>query len=211
MADCNEVLEILHPRGTSATGEAKEGQWIPVEFASADLGDGRLNERLLNILDAFSSMPNGSIPEACKTWAQIKGAYRFLNNRKVSPDKILAPHQIRTQERIAQEKIVLAIQDTTSLNYTSHPETEGLGPISTNQKLQGMLVHTTLALTPDRVALGIIQQQTWVRDEKEYGKRHKRRERCIEEKESGKWLSSLAATEKVQQESTPPHLRRSVR
>jgi hypothetical protein len=96
---------------------------------------------------------------------------------------------------------VLAVQDTTTLDYTHHPETEDLGNISTSQRLRGMLVHTTLCFTPERVPLGIIHQQTWVRPLEEYGKKKERRKKEIEKKESQKWLNSLEATERVQGES----------
>ena len=46
-------------------------------------------------------------------------------------DTLLQPHYQATQARIRGESIVLAVQDTSSLNYTAHAATEGLGPIGT--------------------------------------------------------------------------------
>jgi hypothetical protein len=189
----------MRPKPSSYQEETQ--RWVETEFESADLGDGRLNKRLKSIIESFCSLPNGSIPEACGTWAKAKATYRFLRNKRVNHENILEPHRQGTQARIVQEKIVLAIQDTTTLNYTHLIESEGLGYISTSQSLRGMLVHTTLAITPERVPLGVIHQQSWVRREEEYGKKHERRQRPIEDKESQKWLNSLAATEKVQRES----------
>lgn len=173
-------------------------QWVQTEFGSADLGDGRLNKRLRSILQSFCSHPDASIPQATVTWDKTKGAYRFLNNEKVTHGKILKPHQKATAERISKEKIVLAIQDTTTLNFTLHPATNGLGPIGPDPDSRGMLAHSTLAFTPQRVPIGLIQQQTWVRPPEEYGKKHKRHDKPIQEKESYKWLASLEATEKIQ-------------
>ena len=45
-------------------------------------------------------------------------------------DVVLTAHSEATIERIKQHRVVLAPQDTTTLNYTAHPMTEGLGPIN---------------------------------------------------------------------------------
>jgi hypothetical protein len=63
-----------------------------------------------------------------------------------------------------------------------------------------MHAHTTIAYTPDRAPLGIIDQQVWVRPEKEFGKRASRRNKPIQEKESYKWLVSVNATEALQKQ-----------
>jgi hypothetical protein len=142
-----------------------------------------------SIIASFCAEPSASIPQAGGDWAHTKAIYRFLNNKKITPAVILSPHYQATCERMEGKKVVLAVQDTTYLTYTH--EAEGLGTIG--EGTSGMLVHTTLALTPEGIPLGIIHQQSWVRDECE--KRRSRRERPIEEKESDKWRMSLKATE----------------
>jgi hypothetical protein len=97
--------------------------------------------------------------------------------------------------------VVLAVQDTTELNYTAHPATKGLGTIGSHETLRGMHVHTTLAFTPTKVPLGILDQNTWERPPEEFGKRQTRNERSIEEKESDKWLRSLRITESVKKKN----------
>lgn len=185
----------------SVEGQVQADVWVRAEFGAAVLGDGRLNHRLISIVESFCAKPEASIPKAMNTWDKIKGAYRFLNNVKVTHQNIMEPHRLQTQSRITKERVVLAVQDTTTLDYSHHPETEDLGNICTSQRLKGMLVHTTLCFTPERVPLGIIHQHTWVRPLEEYGKKKDRRKRRIDEKESQKWLNSLDATERVQSES----------
>ena len=52
--------------------------------------------------------------------------------------------------------LVLAIQDTTFFNYTAHPHTDGLGEIGKkDQQQRGFGMHTTLAVTPDGLPLGL--------------------------------------------------------
>lgn len=176
-------------------------QWIRTEFSSTQIGDVRLNKRLPIIIESFYSSPHTSIPHKSGSWSKTKATYRFLNNKKVSTKNILAPHQNATKTRISKQQVVLAIQDTTTLNYTTHPETEGLGSIGNNQILKGMLVHTTLSITPSRVSLGIIHQHTWIRPLEEYGKKHKRHNKSIKDKESQKWINSLLATDQLQKEN----------
>lgn len=159
-------------------------------------GDKRLDNRLVEIADKLSAQPTAPINQACDDWADTKAAYRLFDNDKVTPEKILGPHQTRTSERMADYPVILAVQDTTILNYTHHPQTAGLGPIGTTaQDLQGLVMHTTLILTPEGLPLGVLTQDIWARpDNEEKLSRKERSERPIEGKESYKWLRALQKT-----------------
>ena len=174
--------------------------WARRELAGAKLGDPRRLERLVNVLEDFYARPNASVPQAChESWGRLKGAYRLLSNEDISLRDILAPHYASTAERMSKETVVLAVQDTTSLNYTAHPATTGLGPISTSvDGAQGLEVHDTLVFTPDGLPLGLVDVQVWARDAAEFGKSEQRRQRPIEEKESYKWMSSFQAAAHAQ-------------
>ena len=102
--------------------------WAQEEFGKAVLGDERLNRRLEELGRSFYAEPGSNLPQACGSRAKAKGAYRFFDNKSVTMKKILKPHIEATARRIAEHKIVLSVQDTTSLNYTAHPLTEDLGP-----------------------------------------------------------------------------------
>jgi len=86
------------------------------------------------------------------------------------------------------------VQDTTEANGTNLRVTEGLGPLG-NSACHGLLVHTTLAITPERVPLGLLAQQVWARDPDDMGKRARRKQLPISQKESQKWLHSLDAVD----------------
>jgi hypothetical protein len=139
------------------------------------------------------------LSQACGSAAATKAAYRFYANEAIDSDQILASHRQATQQRLeqAQEQVVLAVQDTTQLDYTAHPATTGLGVLN-DEAHQGLLMHTTLAVTPQRVPLGILDQQVWTRSAADLGKRHERKHRSIQEKESQKWLTSLESTATLQ-------------
>lgn len=180
--------------------ESEPGAWARTELESIDFGDVRLNKRAFRILQELSAKPQSSIPQAMGTWARTKATYRFIDNPKVTEEKIFAPHRESTRSRIRNESLILCLQDTTELNYTHHPAKKGLGTIGSSPNLRGLHVHTTLAFTPERVPLGVVDQQVWVRPDHEFGKTESRRTQPIQEKESYKWIHSLQTTESLQQE-----------
>ena len=103
--------------------------WTVEEFSKIDLEDKRLNKRCRKIASDLEQQPTEPINQACEDWMDTKAAYRFFDNPKVTPDKIIAAHRGRTVKRMKKHELVLAIQDTSFLNYSHHPQTEGLGEI----------------------------------------------------------------------------------
>jgi len=181
---------------TVQTSLARNKSWVESEFMGLDLGDKRLNDRLLRLTEQLTSQPTASINQACEDWADTKAAYRFFQNPRVAVSQIRLPHQQRTQERMRAYPLVLAIQDSTLLDYSSHPQTTGLGPIGTTaQQSRGLVMHSTLVMTPDGLPLGILSQQVWAReDEPSELTAWQKQQRPIEEKESLKWLTGLRET-----------------
>ena len=137
-----------------------ESNWIKNELSNVSLGDKRLNWRLQDTAGKLASRPNVSINQACDDWADTKASYRLFDNKKTSAEAILGVHQARTKERMVGQKLVLVPQDTSYLDYSHHPSKEGMGPIgSEQQKLSGLVMHSSLALTPAGLPLGILSQQ----------------------------------------------------
>ena len=172
--------------------------WTAYELSEISLGDQRLNWRLLDSASKLASRPSVSINQACDDWADTKATYRLFANQKTTAGKILSPHQQRTQERMAGETRCLVIQDTTLLDYSHHPSKAGMGPIGTTQQnLQGMVMHSALATTLQGLPLGLLSQQIWSRDETAHQMTaDERRKLPIEAKESYKWLVALSESVK---------------
>jgi len=180
--------------GSIKTTVTPAGDWAEQEWGRAPLGDARLVERLVTLGRDRYAQPQASIPRTCGSRAKTKAAYRFFDHKKATLQNILTPHIESTTRRIAEEKIVLAIQDSSSLNYSTHPATENLGPIGSRPDgIIGLMLHATLATNPAGTPLGIIDAQCWARKPEEYGKKAKRHSLPIEEKESNKWLKSFNA------------------
>ena len=102
--------------------------------------------------------------------------------------EFLSAHVRATTERAREEPVVLAVQDTASLNYTGLAAVcEGLGRVGTDESgALGLIVHDTVAFTPAGLPLGVLDAQVWARDTKEKEKSAA----PIREKESCKWLAS---------------------
>jgi len=69
----------------------------------------------------------------------------------------------------ALQPAALCVQDTNSLNYSTHPQTQGLGPIGNHRdKTIGLFLHPTLAITPAGQSLGLLHAQSWVRSHRKF-------------------------------------------
>ncbi len=179
--------------------------WYLNEFAHTRFGDQRLDTRLMQMIQQLSSQPNYPINQACENWHETKAAYRFFKNSKVSSELIMESHFVNTANRAREFPIVLAIEDTTYLNYTHHPETTGLGLISktgtSNKNVLGLVMHTTMVVTTEGLPLGLIDQDVWARKKTNGRKDRLYKNQPFEEKESFKWVKSLNTTA----ESLSPH------
>jgi hypothetical protein len=159
---------------------------IAAELAGIDLGDRRLNQRSVQVLETLAAQPQASINAACGGWNETIGAYRLFNHAKVSPEKILAPHQDAALRRMRDQSVVLIVQDTTELDFTAHPPRDA----RCLDKFQrfGCYDHTSLAITPERVCLGVVGQELFDRSPESLGKTDERAGWPIELKESYRWL-----------------------
>ncbi len=182
-----------------------EKSWAEEEFSKVNLGDKRLKKRLIRLCDRFSDAPESPINQACEDWSETKSAYRFFQNDKVEPSEILSAHRAKTVRRADAYETILAIQDTSYFNYTSHPKTEGLGEISMKKGKNvkeiyshGLSMHACLAVTTQGLPLGLLSQKISARESRSTRGKSSDRDRLpIEEKESFRWLESLSDTMKV--------------
>jgi hypothetical protein len=166
--------------------------WVSEELRELDLGDVRLDLRLMEMIERLAEQCERSVPQAFGSWAEVKGAYRLWENSRVEWQAILAPHREQVVRRSAEHPVVLAIQDTTEINLTSRPATTGLGYLGASY-CRGLLLHTCLAVTPSGLVLGVLDQQIWARPPSTLGKSRQRHQLPTASKESQRWLTGLAA------------------
>ena len=141
--------------------------WIRSEFRSADFGDKRLTDRLVQLGDELGSSPAESIPASCENWASTKATYRFCDNDSVDPSEILSAHKQAQQSRVSSGDELLVVSDTTYLTFPRHPAKDGLGDISSSDiDVEGVKLHTSIGIRPDAHQMtGILDQQVLVEDQ----------------------------------------------
>jgi len=158
--------------------------WAAEEFRELDLGDKRREARAVVLAERLADKPTASLPGACNGWAETQAAYRFLGQETFEWLDMLEPHRACTRRRMVQHPVVLCIQDTTELDFNGQ-QIEGLGPLSYEAQ-RGMYLHPTLAVTPEREPLGVLDAWMWAREPKaEDGTRPG-------EKESTRWVEGYA-------------------
>jgi hypothetical protein len=159
-----------------------------MEFANADFGDERLTGRLEFTANQMAANPSQSFPKALASQAAREGAYRFLSNETVNPDAILQPHIAETLKRVMEEPEVLAVHDTTDFEFRAVEDREGLGWLKYKKKgSQGFFGHFSLALSLNRIPLGVLRLETIFRQGKPKGKRSPATLRKDSNKESLRW------------------------
>ena len=163
--------------------------WIEKEFGEVDLGDQRLNARLRLMLERKMDKPQASISAGCQGQKEVMAASRFLNNDLVNQEKILAPHRDCIVERIREAEYpeVLLIQDTTECDFSTHKALSGMGPLGAKDR-RGLFAHSQVAVTSERLPLGLWNTLIYARQDEDHGKSAQRKSQPIEDKESMRWL-----------------------
>src|SRR5512139_1744741 len=87
------------------------------EFVEANLGDRRRDKRLAAIVGALEADPAKGFPGALGSDAALEAFYRFINNDDFSAADIVAPHVAATLKRAASTGTVIAVHDTTNVEY----------------------------------------------------------------------------------------------
>lgn len=138
----------------------------------------------------MAAAPEQSLPDRHENWADLKAAYRFLNNPKVTPAELQRTHREQVRAECAGHARILAIQDGSELDFSSHRSVKGLGFIG-NGGGQGLLQHSSLAATTDGQLLGVLHQIWWKRVKTPEGET--RRQRQARYRESDLWSDSMHA------------------
>ncbi len=160
--------------------------WIEDELKTADFGDARLNARYKILMNDLSRLPSESIPAACEGWKETIAAYRFFDNPDITEDGVLKSHYDATLRRIQQHPIVLLPQDTTEIEVTRPREKmKGARPLNEESRV-GFFNHVMLAVTAERIPLGVIGAKIYARDMDEFLENKKTNKGTKEKKKKAK-------------------------
>lgn len=159
-----------------------DAHWTDVEYGASTHPDGRVGKRIVSMGRAWQCAPGKSTPEVFASDASRKAAYRLLSSDNVGMDDILESHRQATVARCAQREVVLAVQDTTAINYDTQKDvTSGLTTIGGTAR--GIYAHANVAFSPGGRVLGVLDMDGGFRS------------RCAasgdELKESVRWVEGL--------------------
>lgn len=178
-------------------------EWAQLEFGDAPLHDARYSKRLVNIGDRLAAQPGGTLPQAFPEWAELKGAYRFFGDARNGFGQIQNPHRQRVRQGCCSPGEYLLIEDTSRLDFTGR-NCEDMGQTSPGGR--GFFLHSTLAVRveswnlnqrPEGIAIGLLDQQCWNRQQLHRHRDLTRRQTQERQRESERWASVL-------QELSPP-------
>lgn len=143
-----------------------DAAWAAQQWGTTALGDPRRTRRAVRLGAQLAAQADAGLPDQTGTWDELRAAYRLLHTPAVTRDALQAPHTAATRAAATGPAPVLFVQDTTTLDYTTHAATRGLGPVGTGAQ-RGLQLHTLLALRPAADGppelLGLAQQACWVR------------------------------------------------
>lgn len=119
---------------------------------------------------------------------------RWLSNKKVMSQELIKNIVEKTGSLVVGRR-VLAIQDTTEINYQAHAKrVRGLGTVG-NGKDVGFFLHPALIVdAQEETCLGIGAIKSWMRTEPA---REDYQKQLIEEKESYRWIETAEQTKEI--------------
>lgn len=181
-------------------------------YSSCDFGDKRLTRRGVLIGECLSVKYGQPLSTLFKGASDLKRAYEFLANPKTTFEKLIEPYCQQTAQDISALPVVLAVGDTTYLDYKKIiAKREDYGP--TGNGGNGLILHTACAIDPEvGQPLGLLWQKLWHREkptqppeqetvqQKEQRLKQElrlKRKRTIEEKESYRWVEAFQQVDKL--------------
>jgi len=159
------------------------------DYYVGEFGDPRLKRNGAQLLGRMIRKESVCLRQLARDRAEEKRFGRWLSNTKVTHQEIAREGSKKTGQLVAGLH-VLAVHDTSELNYQAHAvRTTGLGKVG-NGKDEGLFIHPMLVIdAASRTCLGLAHQQSWIRTKRA----GKRKQLVIEEKESYRWLQAAQA------------------
>lgn len=181
-------------------------------YSRCEFGDKRLTRRAVLIGECLSVKYGQPLSTLFKSASDLKRAYEFLANAKTTFEKLIEPYYKQTVENISGLPVVLAVGDTTYLDYKKIiAKREDYGPIGNGGN--GLILHTACAIDPDLgQPLGLLWQKLWHREkptqpspqenpqqkkQRLQQERQLKKKRPIEEKESYRWVEAFQQVDEL--------------
>ena len=181
-------------------------------YSLCDFGDKRLTRRAVSIGEHLFVKYGQPLSKIFDSASDLKRSYEFFSNPKTTFDKLTQPHFKQTAQEISGVPVVLAVGDTSFLDYKKIlKKRDDYGP--TGNGGNGLILHSCLALDPDfGQPLGLLWEKLWHREKKQktpkneepeqkkqrlQQKRKAQRKKAFEEKESYRWVEAFQKISKL--------------
>ena len=165
-------------------------QWAHQTFGGCELGDKRRTRRLVRTAGHLGERPEHSLSAACPDEAERLAAHRLMENDQIDPEAISEGGFAAAAEQASAYPLLLAASDTTVVSFPHDSVQEQLGDTGgpADRSSRGHLVHSSLLMdAQSQMTVGLIDQQWWTREVNRRGRKHQRKHRPYETKESYKW------------------------
>lgn len=162
--------------------------WAKEDWSDVDFGDKRLNNRAIKIGAKFLRNPFASPPKILKSFKELKAFYRFMDSNKVSHKKLVSSHINKRMDGLSKQRIILAVQDSTTITLNRNYEIKGLYSVG---NAQGIVIQNTISVIPYSnygIIDGLLHQIIHKRKPKE--------KRTKEDSEIKLWIESIKAVGK---------------
>jgi len=159
--------------------------WATQTFGTCELGDQRRTRRLVRMAERIAENPAASFPDQMVGWAELKAAYRFFDQERVSFQAIATPHWMATRQNACGRMLVIC--DTTEIDFGRNRTIDGVGPTG-NGSGQGFLLHNAMMVDAQtRAITGIAGQTIHYRPRKKHMKKENRSAKLRRCRESEVW------------------------
>ncbi|KAB3082856.1 IS4 family transposase, partial [Escherichia coli] len=134
--------------------------WANEQSGHARPGAPRRTRRLVSLASSLAQHAGLSLVKSSRSTAQVEGAYRLIRNPSVSPEAIAEAGFTATARACEAHPLLLALEDTTTINFSHSTASDDPGNTTTNPKTRGLLAHSVLMYAPDSaLPVGLIEQQ----------------------------------------------------
>ena len=159
--------------------------WASAELQGANFGHERFRPNAIKMLTRLGENPGLSFSSACGP-AVRKSANRLFSSSTID---LQQGHVEQTVQRCSGFALVLALEDTTDVNYDGHKAKQGMGHLGGPRDTKGINIHSVLCTSDQGEPLGLIGQYIWAPPKsKSKTTGTYMRKLPIEDKESMKWI-----------------------
>jgi len=169
-----------------------------MKFSTGSLfNDSRLEKTFSSFLEHISSRYTTVIHQLSEDRAEEVSFHRFLNNVKVTPERIISEHWNKSSIDLSG-KHILVLGDTSTISFSPNKNRTDLGYIGSNTNKTGFFLHASLLLEAQtRACYGLAGIQTYKLDfpdsglsaDEKQANKWKKSQRPFHQKERYKWLS----------------------